>query len=213
MIDRRDESGFTLIETLVVVVLLSVVLIAIYQVMFSSVRSADTTQVLVDVSEEARAGFNRLVRDTREAERIIAADADGETFTVEIDFDGDGVTDSTERFSYDDSTNRVMLTDVDSGESDVLMEGVIPVADGVPIFEFSSNLLEWDDDLDGVTSYVEVDAVGNGGNGNGVVAGSELFYLTNVTFNIQVESEDGEIVRASDFIAEAQLRNARGVVD
>ena len=207
-----DERGFTLIELLIVVSLLSIVLIAMYQVLFSGVRSTDTTRVLVDVSEEARAGFNRMVRDTREAERITAIADDGSSFTVDIDFDGDEVTDVQETFTWDAVTNTVTLTDEAApGVSEVLMDGVAPPS-GVDPFVFSSNDLEWDTITNnGVTSLDEI--LANAGDSGDGVDAEELFYVTNVTFNLVVTSEDQDIVRDSDFVAEAQLRNARGIVD
>ena len=210
---REQERGFTLIELLVVVSLLSIVLIAMYQVLFSGVRSTDTTRVLVDVSEEARAGFNRMVRDTREAERITAVADDGSSFTVEIDFDGDEVTDVEETFTWDAGTETVTLRDesAPAGETEVLMDGVVPPA-GVPAFSFSSNDLEWDTITnDGISDLDEISA-GLADEGDGIDS-DELFYITNVTFNLVVTSEDADIVRDSDFVAEAQLRNSRGIVD
>lgn len=212
--NSRQEDGFTLIELLVVMALFSLVSVSIYSVLIASVRSGDATTSLTNLSEEARAGFNRMVRDAREAERITevtqpVANGPVTSFTVDIDFDGDGVTDETEIFSYDDARDRITLST--PGEpAEVLMEGVVPVS-GRPVFELTSNLLEYDTDGDGVTQWDEIDgAVGASPNRAGLIDEQELFYLTNVRFVLGIEGSEGQVSRSSEFLAEAQLRNARG---
>lgn len=210
---------------LVALGLFSVASIGFYSVMFSGSRSTDTTESVVRTSEEARLGFNRLVRDTREGDVLGCSAVDpcpsATSFNVKVDFDGidsdgNGVPYENPNpngdyedlvFSYraSDATLRI------NGE--VLMRGVEPIA-GKPLFTYSSNLLEYDWNGDGTTSWQELDeAEGRGvtgiGNGNrsttsGPDAG-EVRYISSVGFALQVR--DGSQV--TRFYSEAQLRNKR----
>ena len=92
----RSESGFTLVEVLVTMFVFAIVSVGFYQVMFSGSRGADTSQRVVNISEEARLGFNRLIRDTREATSLdcppvgsVCPGANG--YSIIVDFDGDDI--------------------------------------------------------------------------------------------------------------------------
>src|SRR3712207_1022482 len=84
---RIDDNGFTLVELLVTIALFSVVAVGIYQVVLTTVRSGDVTEDLVRVSEEARAGFNRMIRDAREARALTVSNPN--EFRVQTDFNDD----------------------------------------------------------------------------------------------------------------------------
>ena len=208
----EDESGMTLIEVLVSISLFMIVLVGFYQVMFSGATGADTAQRLAEISEEARLGFNRMIRDTREASLLENPTAT--SYRVKIDFDGDGnfspqgvQNDQGDYedlvFSYDADAQEIQL----NGET--LMAGVEPIGTK-PIFDYASNFLEYDWNGDGVSSWQEVDeAVAHGvtgvGNNNDVIDGTEDRLLSSVIFSVQVTVGD----RSSEFYSEAQLRNRR----
>jgi len=207
----HEQSGFTLVEILVAMSLFAVLSIGFYSVMLAGVRNSDATEAIVNISEEARFGFNRMVRDTREALRIsdvTMGPGASVSYTVEIDFDFDGdiepAAGEVETFAYDEAAETITL----NGET--LVAGVTPVA-GTEVFDFSSNLLQFEDDAtrDGVATWQEIDtpppARTDGGNADGVLNGAEFPYLTNVTFAFQVTSGD----RTTEFYSEAQLRNLR----
>jgi prepilin-type N-terminal cleavage/methylation domain-containing protein len=204
-----DDAGFTLVELLIGVFLLLVAAVGFYSVMFSGTRSTDTTQSVVRISEEARLGFNRMVRDTREADSIVHASP--AQYRVLIDFDGDG--------SYDnpnaDGDYEDLTFSFNAGEKTITLNGELLIAGveqiaGEDVFTFTSNLLQYDWSGDGVTSWQELDEAPNHGvsgvgNNNGVLDEGELPFLTNVGFAFRVE--DGN--RSTEFYAEAQLRNRR----
>ena len=202
---RSSEAGFSLIETLVAIALFSVLAVGFYQVMFSGVTSSETTRNVVDISEEARFGLNRMVRDTREAARITAATPN--SYTIEVDFNGDNTIGAgeTETFSYDPATDEIRISD--GLVTEPLVRGVEPV--GGQMFSFSSNELQFDHaPADGLVTWQEVDtppAGETGGNANGQLDAGEFPYITNVSFAMLVTAND----RSTEFFAEAQLRNRR----
>jgi type II secretory pathway pseudopilin PulG len=201
----KNEKGMTLVETMVAALLFVIIITTLYSLVFSGVRGSDTSTDVSRISEEARLGFSRLVRDAREAQFIADTPAPTSTsFTVKVDFNGDGDTvdaDETETFVFNPATGEVTL----NGE--LLMEGVEQVA-GKDVFSYSSNELQFDTNpVDGVATWQEVDNSPGlaGGNENGVLDDGELPHMTNISFTMRVNVAD----RSTVFIGEAQLRNAR----
>ncbi len=92
----HDESGFTLIELLVAIFLVSVLSVGFYQVMFAAVRGSTDSADIAEVAEEARLGFNRMIRDTRETTKLVSASPTA--YRIWVDFDGDGCVDSATAF-------------------------------------------------------------------------------------------------------------------
>lgn len=92
----HDENGFSLVETMVAIFLLSVLSVGFYQVMFSAVRGSSDASDIAQVAEEARLGFNRMIRDTREATKVVTAGAT--EYRIWVDFDRDGCVDAGTAF-------------------------------------------------------------------------------------------------------------------
>jgi prepilin-type N-terminal cleavage/methylation domain-containing protein len=219
---RSDQTGYSLIELLVAITVFAVISTSFYTLLFTVQRGTDTAQAVARVSEEARLGFNRMVRDTREGKAIVSASPDPEWFTVEVDFNADGIItpwpDANPMGDYEELTFHFNDASGDSGQillnDEVLMREVKCVKDGSgackPVFSFSSNRLEYDWDGSGITSWQELDeAPSRGvigvGNDNGVLDDGELPFISSVTFHIRVRHEDSSSV----YYAEAQLRNRR----
>lgn len=232
---RAEESGLTLIEVLVAISLFAVVSIGFYQVLFNGSRGADTAQDIAEVSEEARLGFNRMIRDTREA--AVLESPTPTSYRVKIDFDSNGDFENPNDegdfedliFSYDADADQILLTAPGALAPDdgpqLLIDGVEPIP-GKEIFDYASNFLEYDwgspttgyDNScattpncgDGVTQWQEIDrAVVEGvtgvGNNNGQLDGTEDRLISSVIFSFRVTV--GE--RSSEFYSEAQIRNRR----
>jgi type II secretory pathway pseudopilin PulG len=96
---REEETGLTLVEMLVVLIMLGILGSLFTSVALSSTRSAKNTQQQTDINEEARLAINRMARELRQATAITAVlNPDGSTFnpaavtaiTFKADFDGDG---------------------------------------------------------------------------------------------------------------------------
>lgn len=206
---RRAEAGFTIVEVLVTMMLLGIVTTAFYSVMFSATRSSNVTEDVVRVSEEARLGLNRMIRDTREAnilESVTNAAGQSPSYTIRVDFNGDGSYANTPgnvevlTYTYVPSTKVLTLN------NEVLTRGVEPIP-GEEIFSYSSNHLEWDASADGVTTWQEVDAWPNAaiGNNNGKLDAPDINQITSIHYAMRI-NQDG---RSADFFSEAQLRNRR----
>jgi prepilin-type N-terminal cleavage/methylation domain-containing protein len=209
MRDLAQEDGFTLIELLVVILMLSMVITGFFSVLFSGSRGAETAERTVHSAQEARAGFNRMIRDVREA--TIIDNAGSDAFRVQTDFDGNGAYENPNvsgdyeilTIAYDEDDRSIRLNGA------VLIEDV-ERASGTEVFSYSSNLLSYDWNGDGVTTSEELDAapahgVTGVGNGDGVLNYPELSSISNVSFSFTIDNGTGE----THFFGEAQLRNRR----
>lgn len=205
----RREDGYTMIEMMVAMLVFSLVSVGFYSVMAAQSKSVDATRSVSRIGDEARMGFNRMVRDVREADLVSAAASDGSSFTVKVNYNGDGLYQNpnaqgdNEILTFAYSGGNITL----NGET--LMSGVSAVP-SKQMFTFSSNILDYDWDNNGVTSWLEVDQASCAAHGvtgvgdcSGTLTAAELPYLTTISFAIR--SADGS--RYGDFYATAQLRN------
>lgn len=212
----EDESGFSIIEILVAVLLFSVISIGFYQVMISSVRGSETTAEVASISEEARSGFNRMLRDAREADSLDAASST--SFTIWVDYDADNTRDYSSyeylRYTFSEADGTITLAALDSSSnvssSAVLVRGVEKVDGTIDVFDYASNRLEYDHNPnDGVTTWEEIDTPPAGvvgvGDRDGTLDSAELTYLSNIQIRFDVRVEE----RETEFYGEAQLRNRR----
>lgn len=188
----NDDRGFTLVELLVVMSVFAVVSVGFYQVMISTVRGNDTTQDVAEIAQEARLGFNRIIRDTREAGTLL--EATDTSYKVSVLFPG-STTPEELVYSYNAASKTIRL----NGE--VLIEGVEQI-DATPIFLYSSNRLEYDWDGNGTTTLLELNDAGSHGV---TLVPDKLGYVSSIDYAFRVRS--GE--RVTEFYAEAQLRNRR----
>jgi type II secretory pathway pseudopilin PulG len=205
---RDAEGGFTLVETLFATLVFSLISVAFYQVLVSQQRGVDATRDLTRLTDEARLGFNRMVRDTREGDALTAAT--GTSFTVRVNYNGDGVYENPTSdgvyeiltYAYDAVAGTITLN------GSILMTDVAPLTPGADVFTYSSNNLEYDWGGDGLTTWLDVDqAVTHGhigvGDNSASLTAAEIPYLTTVGFSLQVGSGG----QATPFYAKAQMRN------
>lgn len=208
---HRSEGGYTLIEMMVAMLVFAAVSTGFYQVLLAQSKTMESTRSVARVGEEARLGFNRMVRDAREADQISAANGTGTSFTIKVNYNGDGLYQNPNSqgdneiltYAYDGTAKVITL----NGET--LMSDVSP-APSKQAFTFSSNILDYDWDNDGATTWLEVDqascaahGVTGVGNCNSTLDAPEYPYLTTIAFAIRA-SDSG---RNTDFFATTQLRN------
>jgi prepilin-type N-terminal cleavage/methylation domain-containing protein len=222
-VPKRPESGFTIIEVLIAMLLFSVVSTSAYRVLFSAANGSKTAQNVVNVSEEARLGFNRMVRDTREADTLSSPTST--SFQVQTDFDANGVIDASPTdaagnyesltFTFNPSGNKGTITVSNGSTSEVLMKGVAKVAATQEVFTYTSSRLEYENvtsacgtspatSIDGVATWVELDQ-SSIGNKNCTLDSTELSFVDGVNFSIKVTVGNS----FSTFFDQAQLRNQR----
>jgi prepilin-type N-terminal cleavage/methylation domain-containing protein len=216
-VDRIEpEGGFTLAEILVTLLVFGVASTAFYQVLFSGAEGSQTARSVVRVSEEARGGLNRMIRDTRQAQAITAATDDG--YAIQVDFNGDeaiaavGVANPVgdyEQLSFVVDGDVLYIqacgaADLDCGnQKSVLVDGVSRIG-STPYFSYSSNRLEYDCNNNGQASRSELEA-GSCYVTGGLTPAIALVYLTDIDYSIRVTFSG----RSSDFLSHSEMRNLR----
>jgi prepilin-type N-terminal cleavage/methylation domain-containing protein len=90
-----SQGGFTLIEMLVSILILSVIMTAIFAFLWGASRYWQTGRDAADVTENARLGLNRMTRELKQGSLITVADTTQVSFAVDY---GDG--DETVTFGF-----------------------------------------------------------------------------------------------------------------
>ena len=216
VIHARGENGFTLTEVLITLLLFSLISTGLYQVLFTGSEGSQTAQSVVRVSDEARAGLNRMIRDTRQAFALTSATANG--YSVQVDFNGDesisavGVANAAgdyEQLSFVVVGDQLFIQACGSANLDcgnqrsVLVDGVSRTG-STPYFSYASNRLEYDCDNDGQATRAEVEG-GSCYVPGGLTPAIALSVMTDIDYSFQV-TVDG---RSSNFLSHAEMRNLR----
>ncbi len=194
----RDDSGMTLVELLVAMLILGLISTAFYQVLFAGSRGSQTASNVAHVSQEARSGLNRMIRDTREADAILSATPNA--YRIQVDYNNDGVLQSPNSDGdYEDETfsftgNAIFL----NGE--LLIDGVSQSGTR-PVFQYSSNKLEYDWSGDGVTTLAELEEAPSHGI---TTLGDTMSLLSDVSFAFRLQEGNS----AMTFMSKATLRNS-----
>ena len=219
----KKEQGFTVLELLVAMTMFAIVSVSMYQLLFGARGGATTVRSVTEISEEARLGLNRMIRDTRQAaefeETAFLPGPTPTSYSIRVDLDGDNTISNpnpqgdyeTETFTYNAAAGTITLRGGNSpgnfSPQYVLISGVNQVGTQ-PIFSYSSNHLEYDwsvapacVEICGVTTLQELQDAPS----HGVAAFSPLLYLSDVNYVLQITRG----ARSTDFYGHAQLRNLR----
>lgn len=212
----NDERGLTLVEILVTISILAVVTSGFYMVMLSGTESSQTTRSLAQVGEEARLGFNRILRDTRQADTI--TDNTASAYTIRVDYNDDGLYQTPNAqgdyeiltYAFDQASGRITISATGAG-TQTLMDGVEQVP-GEDVFSYSSNRLEYDWNGDGVTTLAELEDAGSFG--VTLTAAEIQSFISSVNYAVRIRDDSCTEVGADRcgrtiFYGQAQLRNRR----
>lgn len=210
-----DDSGFTLVEMAVAMVLLGVLSTVLSVTVTGSQKTAETVRQVNNLNEEARLAVNRIARELRQASEVTAVGNPDPTRSVTfgVDFNGNGTIDAStvdpERLTYTWDGQRILLSAADTTGTTVTQ----PILSGeVSEFrlDYRSSLYQYDCNSDGVTTWQELDAAACGptgntvGNGNGALDAAELAHIDSVVLEFSVL--DGS--RKQDYRTQIDLRNA-----
>lgn len=130
----RTASGFTLVEVLVCMAIMSILFGTVYRSFDIYTRSYTKENVKAGIQQRTRIGIDMMARDIRLAgldpmgtanARIIAADSQSIQFSADLNYDGD-VNDPFENITYDLNADRLRQTsDLGSGfVTDTLLDNI-----------------------------------------------------------------------------------------
>lgn len=193
---QHRDGGYTLVELLTAIAIFMILIVIVMGTVISVSRAATTAKQFTSMNEQARIATERLTREMRQATEIrgatLPAAPGGDTsVTFGVDFNGNGVIESAVAdpeiitYRYDASAQQLTLTAND--ESGTAVTRPI-LSDEVTAFtlDFRSSLWQYDSNGDGITTWQELDATPNIGNGNGVLDAPELKRIDLVAITLTV---------------------------
>ena len=99
----RSERGFTMIEMLVSISILSVVMAAMFAFLWGASKYWQSGQDVSDVTENARLGLNRMTRELKQGSVVNLADEINNKVVFTVNF-GDGDGDETVTYGFTPGT-------------------------------------------------------------------------------------------------------------
>ncbi|MDX6252924.1 MAG: hypothetical protein QOF10_6284 [Kribbellaceae bacterium] len=212
---RHRDKGMSLVEVIVGIGLFGALGSALMAIALSTSRVTDDTRELTGVNEESRLAMERLSRELRQANRILAVHlpantADNTALTFWTDFNGNGAEDLNAAdpevltYRWDPTTSRLTLTANDPSGTAVTRPLLSEKVSAFTLGLYSS-LWQYDDNpADGRVSWTELDASGAPvGNGNGQPDDIELKNVDLVDLSMTVL--DG--THAQTYQTHVDLRN------
>lgn len=119
----KNKKGFTLLEIVIAIAILSVVTIAAYSLVVSGMKVFNLNKSSVNGQASARLTLTKITQDIRSIKEedsfnhiIITVDLTNKTKTVDI---------GTEiRYFYNENTNTITRTNITSGAIDLKLDGI-----------------------------------------------------------------------------------------
>ncbi|HUR74277.1 MAG TPA: prepilin-type N-terminal cleavage/methylation domain-containing protein [Sporichthya sp.] len=192
------DAGFSLVELLVGMVLLSVLAATLLSMVLSLQKSTAVATTNADLLSETQLAMERIVRELRQAGTIYevelpasATDPTGITFFADFDNDGHPDLDASDpevlTYRFVPSSRQLTLT-VDDADGNAITTPIL--ATNVTGFglELRSSLWQYDRSVprDGVVTWAELDATPAVGNQNGVADEPELDRIDSVVVTVSV---------------------------
>ncbi len=81
----QPKQGHTLIETLIVVALLTVILAALYSVFLTGNAIYNKNNVLMDISQQLRIAMKKITMETRESTTSTITNTDADSYRINFD--------------------------------------------------------------------------------------------------------------------------------
>lgn len=195
------ESGYTLVEFAVAMSVFVIFMAMAGPFMFSQLRGALETQERVDLQQNARSALRTMVRELRQADRLLQASENpsGKTeLSLAVDWDGDGsisgcgvsAPKSPETITYY-AQNGILYSGCKKGDA-------VPLAQHVGQVQFTmfGSNLALDANGDGVVDESEL--------GGPEWTSTELVNVTRVKVSLTMTDDDGD---QQKYEGQAYLRN------
>jgi len=116
------SNGFSIIELMVVVVILSLIILGLVSIFSGGTRSWISGQSQLEAQRDARQAIDRMVRELRHAERVISCDA----HSVEVYIPPlDGSAGYQVTYSWDGVRYHPIYRNIASGGTNILIDNVL----------------------------------------------------------------------------------------
>jgi prepilin-type N-terminal cleavage/methylation domain-containing protein len=180
------QTGFTMIEMLVSITVLSVVMIGMFSFLWGASTYWRNGEDSADLTENARQGLNRMTRELNQASVVTVAGTAQVSFSVDF---GDGQ--QTIAYGYGDGTegSGLIWRSVNGGEQLTLINNVGSVS-----FDYYGNDYRCDSDNDSQVTYSEL----------ALCQTDPLSHIARVDVNLDMRSGSNP---TQSFVAQSWLRN------
>lgn len=182
------ENGFTLIEMLVSISILTVIMAGMFAFLFGASRHWNTGQNAADMTENARLGLNRMTREVKQASQVMTAQSDQVAFRVNF-----GTYNETVTYGFTPGTGGepgTIWRDTTASPGQVTLVNDVS---SVQFIYYGSDYL-CDSNKDGVIPFSELQAC----------SGSPMLKITRVDIVLNMTA-GGESTQT--FVGQAWLRN------
>lgn len=180
----REDGGFTMLELMVVVLLLSLLMTVFYGFLFGGERAARDGRDWLEANQAARLALDRLSRELREADYLEIAEAGRVKFGADFN-SNNGITDAESEivtYAYDALSRELRISAGSPLVTAVLARNV--VAFTLSYFGSEPSL---DSNFDGTVTGAEIEAgVTYSGDSGVSLGGEELNRISLVTFEMTV---------------------------
>lgn len=194
--DRAVDRGFTMIELLVGMGLLSVLGTTLLAMALDMQKSTVASQRNADLLHETRLAMERVVRELRQAGTIDhvvlpATPTSPAEITFFADFDNDGLRDldasdpEVLTYRFNPAAGRLTLTINDASGAAISTPILASDVTGFGL-ELHSSLWQHDANGDGVATWAELDATPGVGDNDGVPDPPELALIDSVVVTVSV---------------------------
>ncbi len=147
---KKNCSGMTLIELMVVITILSMVILGLVSFFGGGIRSWISGQNQLQAQREARIALDRMVREIREANRVIEGSNSFEK-GIEVSFPKDFNRNNLV-FRYDESSQSIR-----TGNNNILLDNVPPGGFVISYFDSSGVSCLPDKNASKIAVSIEVD--------------------------------------------------------
>ncbi|RJQ42840.1 MAG: prepilin-type N-terminal cleavage/methylation domain-containing protein [Gaiellales bacterium] len=189
----EQDPGFTMVEVLVAMAILTVIMAGMLSFLFGTSRNWQSSQDTAEAIDNARIGLNRMTRELKQSSGIITAQPD--TVTFEADF-GSGTETITYRFEPGEGSEPGKIWRESSvADGDSILVGQVESVQ----FDYYGSDYRCDTNGDGVVTLAELNNCG----------GSAESKIARVDITLHLSA--GDDVR--EFVGQAWCRNCAGVSD
>lgn len=148
----RQEHGFSMIEMLVSILILSVIMAGMFSFLWGASSHWQSGRDAAEVVDNARLGLNRMTRELKQASEILVAEPDQVQFMADF---GDG----NETITYGFTPGEGGATGIIWRESSVAPGELVMINDvSYEHFDYYGNDYRCDTDLSGTVTYSELTA-------------------------------------------------------
>jgi len=183
----QQERGFTLVEMLVSISILSVIMAGMFSFLWGASSHWQTGRDAADVVDNARLGLNRMTRELKQASDVLVAQPDEVQFVADF---GNGDETITYGFTPGEGDTGIVWRESSAASGELVLMNNVYYAR----FDYFGNDYRCDTDYSGTVTYSELVAC----------SADPVGHVSRVDINLRLSAGGSE---QQEFVGQAWLRN------